>query len=363
MRTVPQPSPAASSAGVPPPDPPPDPTHRDGAGTRSRGRLRYTHVTASSNRTKFLAAPCNSLGLVLFSGNMRGTSDQPGMRGRVHRFSEPIRDWFNRFSSVTQFLLVANIAVFVVQLVFMFLRSPLFDGLFALSGTGLQRGFFWQPVTYMFLHGGILHILINLLVLWFIGREVEFFIGGKYFTRLYFLGGVFGAALWLAFNWQSGIPVVGASAAVLACVIAFATLFPDRQITFLLWFIIPVSIKAKYLALILVALDLVPVLQHAPSNVAHLAHLGGALLGYLYIKQLGYGSTPRWMTWWESLKAGMRPRRRARPARRELSPEEFMREKVDPILDKISREGMQSLTREERATLDAARDLMEKKPR
>ncbi len=281
---------------------------------------------------------------------MRRVWDQSSLAGSI-------RAWFSRFRSVTQFLLVANCAVFIVQLLFRFANSGWFDETFSLSGAGLRHGFVWQPVTYMFLHGGVLHILINMLVLWFIGREVEFFIGAKHYMRLYFLGGIAGAALWLAFNWHEGA-VLGASAAILGCVIAFATLFPEREITFLLWFIIPISIKAKYLAWICVALDVVPLLEHEPGNVAHLAHLGGALLGYVYVKQLGYGPPPFWMRWVGALEGGLRPRRSEN-----VSAAEYIREQVDPILDKISREGMQSLTREERAILDRARDLMEKKKR
>ncbi|MCS7048386.1 MAG: rhomboid family intramembrane serine protease, partial [Verrucomicrobiae bacterium] len=210
------------------------------------------------------------------------------------------------------------------------------------------------------------HILINLLILWFLGREVEYFIGPKYFTRLYLLGGVMGAALWLAFNYHAPAHVVGASAAVLACAIAFATLFPDREITLLLFFVLPVTIKAKYLAWGLVALDIVPLLQHATTGVAHLAHLGGALLGYLYIKQLGYGPQPRWLRWWERMTDRLKPRRRLgvrarRVSEREMTPDEFIREKVDPILDKIAREGIHSLTRAERKILESAKDYLRKR--
>ena len=294
---------------------------------------------------------------------MRGSWTQGNSRRPIDRLARPFRDWLDRFSSVTHLLLWLNVAVFLVQLLFDFLRSPLFNDLFALSGDGLRHFYLWQPVSYMFLHSGLLHILFNMLILWFIGREVEYFIGGKFYTRLYLLGGLFGAALWLAFNANSGGSVMGASAAVLACVIAFATLFPEREITLLVFFVIPVRLKAKYLAWCLVALDAVPVLQHAQSNVAHLAHLGGAALGYLYIKQLGYGQTPRWMLWWQSLGEKLKPRRPApvRKRERDLTPEEFMRDKVDPILDKIARDGMQSLTREERQVLESAKEHLRKR--
>ncbi len=292
---------------------------------------------------------------------MLGSSNQSRVRGPFRRFSGSFRGLVGRFGSVVQLIIWINIIVFFLQLLCNAAGFPYFERFLALSGDGLRRGFAWQPITYMFLHSGIWHILINLFILWFFGREVEYFIGPKYFTRLYFGAGIAGAALWLAFNFNSSVPVLGASAAVLGCVIAFATLFPDREVTLLVFFVLPVTLKAKYLALVAIAFDVVPLLQGTDSNVAHLAHLGGAALGYLYIKQLGYGAMPRWLLWLQGMGARLKPRRRPPP--RELSPDEYMREQVDPILDKIAREGMQSLTRHERKILESAKDLMQKQRR
>jgi membrane associated rhomboid family serine protease len=278
------------------------------------------------------------------------------------RLAGSMRGWLARFGSVTQLLICFTIAVFIAQVLCEFVNWPMLKDILALSPAELRHGFVWQPVTYMFLHSDLLHILFNMLVLWFFGREVEYFIGAKSFARLYFLGGLAGAALWLAFNFNTNEQVMGASAAVLACVIAFATLFPEREITMLLFFFLPVTLKAKYLALVAIAFDLVPLLTHHTTNVAHLAHLGGALLGYVYIKSLGYGVTPRWLLGWENLTTSLRPRRN-KPSVPRLSREEFIREQVDTILDKISREGMQSLTKAERKILESAKDLMQKQQR
>jgi rhomboid family protein len=292
---------------------------------------------------------------------MLGSWHQSSVRRPFQRFSGTFHNLVVRFGSVVQLIIWINVIVFFIQLLCKAANFPYFDGFLALSGDGLRHGFIWQPVTYMFLHGGIWHILINLFILWFFGREVEYFIGPKSFTRLYFGAGLAGAALWLAFNFYSPASVIGASAAVLGCVIAFATLFPERDITLLVFFVLPVSIKAKYLALIAIALDVVPLLEGTSGGVAHLAHLGGSALGYLYIKQLGYGTTPRWLLWLQDIVARLKPRHR--PSPRDLSPEEYMREQVDPILDKIAREGMQSLTRRERKILESAKDLMQKQQR
>jgi membrane associated rhomboid family serine protease len=213
----------------------------------------------------------------------------------------------------------------------------------------------------MFLHYDIWHILVNMLFLWFFGKEVEYFIGPKHVTRLYLGAGIAGAAFWLLFNFTSAASVLGASAAVLGCVIAFATLFPDRDVTLLVFFVLPVTLRAKYLALIVIAFDIVPLLHGTATSVAHLAHLGGAAFGYVYIKQLGYGTTPRWLLWLQDITGRMKSR--PLPTPRNMSSEEFIREQVDPILDKIAREGMQSLTRRERKILESAKDLMQKRQR
>ena len=295
--------------------------------------------------------------------------DQPKVHRPFRRFSNPFHDLVTRFGSVVQLLIAINVIVFFIQLICTAINFPYFEHFLALSADGIRRGFVWQLVTYMFLHDGIWHILINLFILWFFGREVEFFIGQKYFTRLYFMAGIAGAALWLAFNFtpfnlagQLVYPIcLGASAAVLGCVIAFATLFPDREITLLVFFILPVRLRAKYMALIAVAFDVVPLLQKTGGGVAHLAHIGGAAFGYLYIKQLGYGTTPRWLLWLQDITARLKPRPRPTPL--DMTSEEFIRQEIDPILDKIAREGMQSLTRRERKILESARDLMQKRQR
>jgi membrane associated rhomboid family serine protease len=274
-----------------------------------------------------------------------------------------MRHWLGRFGSVTQFILWITVGVFLVQLLCLVARLTFFESLFALSAVQLKRGLVWQLFTYMFLHdtGNVFHILINLLVLWFFGREVEYFIGPKYFTRLYFGAGLIGALLWSAFNFNSASYLLGASAAVLGCVIAFATLFPEREVTLLLFFIIPITLKAKYLALIAIAFDIVPLLSGTGGGVAHLAHLGGAAVGYVYIKHLGYGRTPRWLSALQSLARPLRSQRRG-PLDPDsaLSDEEYIRQRVDPILDKIAREGIQSLTRRERKILDSAKDHIHK---
>ena len=300
---------------------------------------------------------------------MRPTWHQSQIRRRQARFADSFRGWFGHFISVTHFIVWLTALVFIAQLVCEFLRFNYagVDGtpvgaiqfVLGLNATRVAQGFVWQPLTYVLVHDGIWHILFNLLLLWWFGREVESFIGPKAFTRLYLLAGGLGGAVWLVFNLAEHSPLVGASAAVLGCVIAFATLFPERELTFLLFFFFPVTLRAKYIAMIAIAVDLVPVLTHQISNVAHLAHLGGAVVGYIFIKALGYGTTPGWLRWVQTT----RPRRYPKPTPITPTRNDFISTEIDPILDKISREGMQSLTRQECKTLESAKDLLQQKKR
>jgi membrane associated rhomboid family serine protease len=300
---------------------------------------------------------------------MRRSWNQSEVWGGRERFADSFRGWLSRFGSVTHFIIWATVAVFVVQLLCGFFRwtIPVEDGvrvgvlefIFAFNGDRFAQGFLWQPVTYMLMHDGIWHILINLLILWFFGREVEYFIGPAAFAKLYVLAGMLGGAIWLTLNFHAQAYLVGASAAVIGCIIAFATLFPNREVTLLVFFVLPVTLKAKYIALIAIAFDVFPILTHAQGNVAHLAHLGGALLGYIYIKGLGYGVTPRWLGGLQTVEEKLRTRSEAAPPKKNLTREEFIRQEVDPILDKISREGMQSLTKHERQILESAKDILQ----
>ena len=133
---------------------------------------------------------------------------------------------------------------------------------------------------------------------------------------------------------------------------------PERPITLLLFFVMPVTLKAKWWAWIAVVLVAYQSLAEANSNVAHLAHLGGIVVGYVFIKWMGWGEPSRPV---EKLRDMMHPLARLFARRRqakEMSSDEFISEHVDPILDKISREGIHSLTRQERKILEQSQAKM-----
>jgi membrane associated rhomboid family serine protease len=163
----------------------------------------------------------------------------------------------------------------------------------------------WQPVTYMFLHGGIGHLLINMLSLWMFGTELERTWGTRFFTKYYFVTGV-GAAV-LTLLWSiSPLPfasqmyytaTIGASGAIYGVLLAYAMYYPHRPIY--LYFVFPVP--ARYFVMIIGAITFFSSVGSAGGGVAHVAHLGGLIVGYVYLKGLRIKPLNelkyRWLRW------------------------------------------------------------------
>lgn len=279
--------------------------------------------------------------------------------------------------TVTITLLIINVVAFVLQSFATYYAPSLGVGKYlALSKEGLGHGYVWQLLTFQFLHGGLMHLLLNCWALYVFGRAVEDAVGRRSFLLLYFSSGVLGGLCQMvgALLWSShlGGSVVGASAGVFGLVAAYATLYPERQLTLLLFFVLPVSLRAKYL-LLFSALMAVFGILFPSDQVAHAAHLGGMLMGIAYVRQIIH-----WQWSWSSFR---RPPRRPPPRElvkvaatkwpsahkarpdvgEEVSTEEFLSREVDPILDKISAHGIQSLTDRERKILEAAPKRLSKR--
>jgi membrane associated rhomboid family serine protease len=206
---------------------------------------------------------------------------------RDHK-QQPTRRWK---LSATVVLVALNIVAFLFQ--YSLLPKLIEPGYLALSLEGLQHGFFWQLLTYQFMHGGIMHLLLNCWALFIFGRGVEWAVGKTRFLTLYFSGGVIGGLLQVmaSFLWPNyfGGASVGASAGIFGVVAAFAMLFPDEQLIMLLFFVIPIKMRAKSLLwfeLVLTTLGI-----SFPNSrlelllglhVAHFAHLGGILTGLAF---------------------------------------------------------------------------------
>lgn len=181
-------------------------------------------------------------------------------------------------------LLFATIGIWLFQLVAGLLAQARLERLFGLVPYDVTHHLFlWQLGTYLFLHGGLFHILFNMLALWMFGSELEWLWGTRRFVRFYFITGVGAALCSTIVAPNSTIPIIGASGAIYGILAAYGILFPDRIL--LLYFVIP--IKAKYFVLILGALAFWSSLNASGSGIAHMAHLGGMLFGWLYLKMQG----------------------------------------------------------------------------
>ena len=290
--------------------------------------------------------------------------------------------WFQRLP-VSLWLVLLNVVVYAAQLIVPLAGGapgrlpPRLEDYLALSPVALLHGYVWQLLTFQFLHAGPFHLLINCAMLYIFGRPMESALGRGSFLRLYFGSGAFGglvqAACGLLWPGHFGLgEVIGASAGVFGLIAAFATLNSEMPITMLLAFIIPVSMKAKYLLLVEAVIALLGLLD-AASHIAHAAHLGGMCAGVFYIRVLLHRHwrlpwltrTPATRRLRELVSARARktaPRQRPPlPTDEELSTEDFLAKEVDPILDKISAHGIQSLTERERRILETARRKMQRR--
>ena len=251
---------------------------------------------------------------------------------------------------MVKYLILANIGVFILQNI-LGREVELLFGL--VPAMVIYKFAVWQLVTYMFLHGGVLHILINMFVLWMFGAELERYWGSKQFLKFYFICGIGAGIIQILvsvvfFPVNMAVPVVGASGAIYGLLIAFALLFPNREIFLLLFFILPVRMKAKYLIMVFAGLALFSGIFGSDAGVAHFAHLGGMLVGFLYLK-IDW-RFEAFTTWLRRQKASREIVREARHRQKEMR----LRESVDAILDKINEVGIENLTEEEKAILHRA---------
>ncbi|MAG20737.1 MAG: rhomboid family intramembrane serine protease [Candidatus Marinimicrobia bacterium] len=208
----------------------------------------------------------------------------------------------------------------------------------------------WQPFTYLFFHGGFWHVLINMFVLWMFGSELETTWGKKEFFRYYFLTGVGSGIITVLFNLNALIPVVGASGAVYGILLAYGLMFPNRYIY--LYFFLPVQVK--YFVVFIGALAFLSSLNPGYSNVAHLTHLSGMVIGFLYLKSTIQLTAVTMLL--HNAKGDIKGRYR----HRQRDKREKLRLEVDQILDKINASGYDSLTKKQKDFLyEASKKLSE----
>jgi membrane associated rhomboid family serine protease len=253
---------------------------------------------------------------------------------------------------VVKRLLIANVAVFAVMLVPGVSRIALDWFAFQPTKIFIRP---WGVFTYMFIHGGLMHVAMNMLFLFFFGPPLESRWGGREFFKYYVICGLGGVALSYLFLPAA---VIGASAAIYGVMLAFAMNWPDAPIY--VFGIFPV--KAKWLVAFFFVVSLLSAVEGSGGGIAHLAHLGGIITGFIYLK-----SDLRRSKRVKRPSQAVKTRRLAivprsehdervsagkTSSRRERKEEQALYDAVDRVLDKISAEGMSSLTQEELRLLD-----------
>lgn len=238
-------------------------------------------------------------------------------------------------SKTVKNLIIINVFVFLLANVW----SEFPTGLFAMvPSLVFSKLMIWQLVTYMFVHLDLWHLVVNMLMLWFFGPAIEAAWGRRQFLTYYFFTGI-GAAL-CSFIFSFNSPIIGASGAIFGILVAYAITYPDHMI--LLFFFFPMPMKQA--VFVLAGINLLGAISASGSGIAYVAHLGGGLFGYLYLKSetlrrqvlcLDFNKLKTWF------KAPSKPK----------GPKSFD-DRVDEILDKISKQGMASLTKEEIEILD-----------
>lgn len=251
-------------------------------------------------------------------------------------------------------IITANVLVFLVQT----FSGPAADN-FIISNLGFSTQWNtalfepWRFVTYMFLHGGVFHILFNMLWLWWMGRAVEETLGSRFFTFIYFGSGIGGALLDIPLSLIFGQSlVIGASGAVFGVMVAFAVLYPRMPI---MLFLLP-PIEARFVVGGLIVLQLLFISSGGP--IARSVHLGGALCGFLIMKSRykSYGMSDLFAGFEKFMSHRRRKSGKVKNDSMHSVSEadvvdETKQDELDRILDKISKSGYQGLTDEEKRIL------------
>ncbi|MCK6543619.1 rhomboid family intramembrane serine protease [bacterium] len=267
---------------------------------------------------------------------------------RYHSRFDSYNRWLGTDYPMVKLLISINVVVYFIQYILIFFGLGRWVSMHLALSPYIWDGEIWQLVTYMFLHSANdpFHILFNMLALWMFGKELEMVWGSREFVKYYFICGV-GAGLTFLF-FSNGI-VVGASGAVFGILLAFGMTFPDQII--MMSFLFP--IKAKYMVMIYGVITFMNIANPSGDNIAHLAHLGGMVFGFLYLKK-------EWFK--RKMQETPKPRTAERPPvtppvmtvqsrPKPPEPKQVIRDRVDEILDKINEVGYDKLTAEEKEIL------------
>ena len=239
------------------------------------------------------------------------------------------------FTDAIKILVSVNFGIFLLQTIAR--TEGMFFPLFGLVPKMVWSEFMlWQPFTYLFFHGSIWHVLINMFVLWMFGSELERLWGKEHFLKFYFVTGVGAGLVTIIFGLNSMTPIVGASGAVYGVLLAYGLTYPNRTVYLYgiipiksLWFVIGIGVIA-----FMSSFDNV-------SQISHLTHLSGMVIGYLMLKR-----PVRFNDLWFTIRKRTLEYKIKHEEKKVSQHQEIERE-IDSILDKINREGFDSLTNEE----------------
>ena len=229
------------------------------------------------------------------------------------------------FTDAIKLLVSVNLTIFFLQTISG--KEHLLFDLFGLVPQAIWSDFMiWQPLTYLFFHGNIWHVLINMFVLWMFGSELENAWGRKSFLKYYFMTGIGAGIVTCLFNLQSNIPVVGASGAVYGILLAYGLSFPNRTVYLYglipiksIWFVIAIGILAFFSSF------------QQMTQISHLTHISGMAIGYIFLKR-------RWRLndiWFKIRKKTLEYRIQIEDVKQ--SKEKALEKDIDYILDKIQK--------------------------
>ena len=264
-------------------------------------------------------------------------------RGKPSLFARP---WQQDRPIALLALIGLNIAGFVAQFFLDAFQPGFVQGYLAISKNGIYDAYSWQFITAALLYGNPWHFLGNVLVLYILGRDIESILGQRHFLYL-FISGAIGGELGHLFLMPANTVLYAASGGVAAIVIAYATVLPELDL--IAWRIplFPLRIKAKHFAAALAFISIVMFVVDREGAVIHSAIPGGLAAGWLYANLLGFGHA----SW---LRRLLRRRREAVQRIQRMTRAEFIELELNPLLEKIARDGMESLTRAERRLLAQA---------
>ncbi len=254
--------------------------------------------------------------------------------------SSPMGNLFH--GGVVKKLIIANVAVFMLQLIL--LRTSFNFYLALYPRLVIERGYIWQLVTYMFLHGNLFHLAINMFIIWMFGTPLERLWGNNRFLKFYFVCGTGGAVFSFIFAYNTA--VIGASGAGYGILLAYAVLFPYNEVYVLGIF----PVKARTLVIVIAAVEFVSGISGG-TGIAHFAHLGGMAAGLLYMR-----ADHRTKRLWQGAKnlfekLPIKVTFKGDDSTNSSDGDDTSKN-IDSILDKISSKGYENLSETEKRILE-----------